>query len=320
MEAPDLADAAVFENLTGETLVKQQGEINGQGIALIGMERCTVMIMDTSAYCYCKGLRDSRVLIGPCAGKVTLEDCTNCVVSLAAAGLALSRCQSLQVYAQVGSPVQLEACEDVGLGPFNAEYAGVEAQMAQGGMDLSVNGYSQVVDADGVAVAPDCWRLLDAAETWRPVEPAAEPNPEEYMNFGMPEPSLDAAALPSPVLPEPTEAEMYPEYAKWQAEWEASLLAKAEEQAKVKTENKKQAEDAMDTFFDERTDAKARRQAANRQVEEEKMTLLNNRIERGNEKPWESVTPIRAPRPLLRPRNPSSFSTPKLELVSNLNP
>jgi len=128
MEAPDLADAAVFENLTGETLVKQQGEINGQGIALIGMERCTVMIMDTSAYCYCKGLRDSRVLIGPCAGKVTLEDCTNCVVSLAAAGLALSRCQSLQVYAQVGSPVQLEACEDVGLGPFNAEYAGVEVR------------------------------------------------------------------------------------------------------------------------------------------------------------------------------------------------
>lgn len=69
-----------FYSLTGETLIKEPGSINGGEFYLDTLIDCTVYLLDNTALVYVDDCKNCTFHIGPVSGSCFLRTSENCTV------------------------------------------------------------------------------------------------------------------------------------------------------------------------------------------------------------------------------------------------
>lgn len=118
----------------GGTLVRRAGELTGQGFTLRDSTDVTVLLLDVTSTVKLDNVQDGRILIGPCAGAVTLRNCRRCVIAVAAKQLHLRNCEACVINCSIDEGPTLDGSSDVTFGAYNAAYPELDGQWAAAGL------------------------------------------------------------------------------------------------------------------------------------------------------------------------------------------
>nr|XP_033795677.1 tubulin-specific chaperone C [Geotrypetes seraphini] len=142
---PPAAESGI-SGLECETLVKGADEVQGRDVLLSHLRNCTVKLLGSPSTLHVRHVRDSRVLCGPVATSVLVDECAGCVFAFPCQQLRTHRTRDTKVYLQVTSRAILEDCSGVQFAPFSWSYEGLDRDFEISGLDRSKNNWSHVDD------------------------------------------------------------------------------------------------------------------------------------------------------------------------------
>lgn len=185
-EKPDPKDF-VLSNLSGETLVRNPGQIRGYDFVIDNLSQCVVYLLDYSAQITIDDCTDCTFYIGPVEGSVFFRDCANCRISVSVAQFRMKSCKDCDVYVFSNSDPSIEYCSGLRFGPLNLSYPRQDEHFRSAKLSLDVDHWSQVFDfnlADGAhwkILPPDEW-----SEHVKAVEGESNPiNPvDRHVTYG----------------------------------------------------------------------------------------------------------------------------------------
>jgi hypothetical protein len=130
-------EAFSFSQERGKTLVLREGSISagssGDG-KLSDLTDCVILLMDVSSALRCDRLTRCKVLVGPVAGSVHLQDCKSCVFMLASRQVRIHDTYDTDFYLRVASNPIFEDCCGLRFAPYRLRYPALNAQMEQAGL------------------------------------------------------------------------------------------------------------------------------------------------------------------------------------------
>ena len=153
----------VFENRTGETLVKPPGSIDGQQFQLDGCEDCEIYLLDTCDSVMIDDCKRCKIVVGPTTGSVFLRDCVSCVVVCACRQFRTRDCVDIDTRLLVATRPIIETSTNMKFGCFDFHWKGLEGQLRESGMSAFGNFWSHVFNFNP-DTQPD-WSLVPAEST-----------------------------------------------------------------------------------------------------------------------------------------------------------
>ena len=118
----------MFKGRSGETLVRNPGQVDGQQFVVEEVEDCDLWLLDHSATVSVDKATNSRFFIGPCASSVFIRDCTNCKFVVACQQMRLRDCKGLDILIYCKTQPILEPSDTIRVGCFDVFYDGLQQQ------------------------------------------------------------------------------------------------------------------------------------------------------------------------------------------------
>eukprot|EP01012_Entosiphon_sulcatum_P038015 TRINITY_DN4904_c2_g1_i1.p1 TRINITY_DN4904_c2_g1~~TRINITY_DN4904_c2_g1_i1.p1 ORF type:complete len:784 (+),score=77.20 TRINITY_DN4904_c2_g1_i1:54-2405(+) len=177
------------------------------------LRHCRIQIMDICAGVRIASSENCYFLVGPCAGPVTISDCTDCVVIVAGKEIQFDRCRQLKVFLHCAEAPVFTQCHSLVLAPWHVAYPRLASQCFAA--DLAIenkwnaalsSGFTvltsvprldlPVTDVAGNSLGP-CEPLPDVAQAQS--DPTAETDFVEHPWFSWPLPPSPTASCASDI-------------------------------------------------------------------------------------------------------------------------
>jgi protein XRP2 len=131
-------------NLTGQTVVKRPGSINGQQFVVMGCEDCDSWVCDHCEMVTIDRSRNCRIFIGPCESSIFVRNCANVKLVAACRQFRTRDCEDLDVLMHCVSQPTIETSKRVRFGCFQFFYFALGAQFEKARLPVFNNRWSEV--------------------------------------------------------------------------------------------------------------------------------------------------------------------------------
>jgi hypothetical protein len=170
-----------FEQKSGETLIREPGQIAPYDFSIDTLDRCVVYLMDKIAQVTVDRVANSRLHFGPVEGSIFLRDCENSVVTACCGQFRLKNCKNLYIFLYCDSDPSIEYSSGLIFGPYNFSYPLQDQHFAQAKLDNNHDLWSQVFDFN--KSEDEHWRIM---------------RPEEFKLLNWEKPELGEPVNPVP--------------------------------------------------------------------------------------------------------------------------
>lgn len=152
-------------DLTGETVAKMPGEINGQQFIIQNNKNCNIFIMDHTDTVTIDDCINCQLFIGPCAGSVFFRDCQDCKVVVACQQFRTRDCKKMDFFLCCATQPIIESSSAMKFACFQFFYPELEGQFEAAKLSVFNNNWGNIHDYTPAA-GERTWSLLpEAAST-----------------------------------------------------------------------------------------------------------------------------------------------------------
>lgn len=155
-----------FSGRTEEILSLSHEVICKKDIVLTNLVGCTVKLIGSPSTLHMASLHNCRIMSGPVATSVFIDDCADCTFLLACQQLRIHNTRHCNIYSHVTSRSIIEDSTQVGFAPYNWKYENMEHHFKIAGLDINRNNWNLVDDFNWLASdkpSPN-WHILKADE------------------------------------------------------------------------------------------------------------------------------------------------------------
>ncbi|XP_037073515.1 tubulin-specific chaperone C-like, partial [Pollicipes pollicipes] len=163
---PPPADECGFRDRSDAPLQLRGAAVTGRDVTLTCLTRCRVRVTGAPATVHLSHLRDCRLLLGPVATSVFLEDCRGCTLAVACQQLRAHTSADCDIYLHVTSRAVVEHCERLRFAPYSLGGEDVRADWATTGLSADRNSWNDVDDFNWLSKAQRSpnWSILPEEE------------------------------------------------------------------------------------------------------------------------------------------------------------
>ncbi|XP_022086906.1 protein XRP2-like [Acanthaster planci] len=144
-DRPDPKDFTL-ENLSGETVGRVPGKVNGQQFLIKNCQNCHIYVFDHSATITVDKCLDCTIFLGPIKGSVFLRNCTSCKCVIACQQFRSRDCKAIDVFLHCGSQPIIEASTKMRFGCFQYQYPELTDQFTKSGLSPYRNLWDNIYD------------------------------------------------------------------------------------------------------------------------------------------------------------------------------
>ncbi|PNF16736.1 Tubulin-specific chaperone C [Cryptotermes secundus] len=155
-----------FSGRTEENLSLSDEVICRKDIVLTNLVGCTVKLVGSPSTLHMASLHNCRIMSGPVARSVFIEDCVDCTFILACQQLRIHNTKHCVMYSHVTSRTVIEDSTQLGFAPYSLKYENMEHHFKIAGLDININNWNLVDDFNWLASdkpSPN-WHILKADE------------------------------------------------------------------------------------------------------------------------------------------------------------
>ncbi|RZF36052.1 hypothetical protein LSTR_LSTR005868 [Laodelphax striatellus] len=155
-----------FRSRRDETLKMSGNELAGKDIEISDIDNCTITLIGSPSTLHVTGIRRSRILCGPVATSVFVENCTDCTLVFACQQLRIHSTENARFYMHVTSRAIIEDSVGIGFAPYNLHYEGIDEHFKQSALDHSRNNWNAIDDFNWLASdtpSPN-WSIIEEAD------------------------------------------------------------------------------------------------------------------------------------------------------------
>ncbi|XP_020626474.1 protein XRP2-like [Orbicella faveolata] len=146
-------------DLTGETVAKMPGEINGQQFIIQNNKNCNIFIMDHTDTVTIDDCINCQLFIGPCAGSVFFRDCQDCKVVVACQQFRTRDCKKMDFFLCCATQPIIESSSAMKFACFQFFYPELEGQFEAAKLSVFNNNWGNIHDYTPAA-GERTWSLL----------------------------------------------------------------------------------------------------------------------------------------------------------------
>ncbi|KAH8409498.1 hypothetical protein KR222_007278, partial [Zaprionus bogoriensis] len=154
-------------------IVLRGEQVNGLDITISNVHKCLVELQGHAGSVQISNASQCTLLCGPVARSFFAEQLERCTIAIACQQLRLHTSLATRIYLHVTCRAIIEDCRQIEIDVYNYDYAELEADYAQSGLNKSQNNYTDVADFNWLspAVPSPNWTLLKdhAAPNWSAV-------------------------------------------------------------------------------------------------------------------------------------------------------
>lgn len=279
-------------DLSGETVYKQPGSINGESFVLKNLEGCSVYLLDYTSEVEVTNCNNCQIFIGPVDGPAIFDSCSNSTVAVACQQFQARTCSNVEFGLYCATHPSISSSTGIRFSCWAGAYPGLTGHFALANLDPKQNNWNKVFDGSAEEEGDSNFTLLEGIEYWEvPLEgagtlenPVSGPDgtpyqpPEEEeaaapavesapLVFEAPaENGVGAAALVTPVEEDGPE---HPAVAAMRERMRARVREQSSHEGGLKEELRAHAKQWLDAFNEQRLSLKAKRAADNRAAQEE---------------------------------------------------
>ncbi|XP_044174947.1 protein XRP2-like [Acropora millepora] len=174
----DPKDYSIID-VTGETVGKLPGEINGQQFIIQNCQNCNIFILDHTDSIQVDDCTDCRIAIGPCSGSVFFRDCKECQVVVACQQFRTRDCKKMDFFLCCATQPVIESSSGMKFGCYQYYYRELASQFEAANLSVFNNNWSSIFDFTPAA-GETTWILLP--EDARLSEYMSSPDTEKFAN------------------------------------------------------------------------------------------------------------------------------------------
>lgn len=155
-----------FSGRTEENLSLPHEVICKKDVLLTNLVGCTVKLIGSPGTLHMASLHNCRIMCGPVARSVFIDDCADCTFLLACQQLRIHNTKHCDIYSHISSRTIIEDSTQVGFAPYNWKYENMEHHFKIAGLDININNWNLVDDFNWLASdepSPN-WHILKADE------------------------------------------------------------------------------------------------------------------------------------------------------------
>ncbi|GJQ09545.1 hypothetical protein GpartN1_g1336.t1 [Galdieria partita] len=162
----DESALVVFENLIDKTsnVTSCLGNTDNRGldVRFLNCNNCCLYLNSWIRDCQVKGMANCKVMIGPVQTAAYVQECTDCVIYVAAQQVRIHDCQRCVLRVQSKQGSILERSKDIVFGPYNYQYPGIEEDFQKVGLYCEKDSWKKVRDFQFFSNRKEQhWRLME---------------------------------------------------------------------------------------------------------------------------------------------------------------
>mmetsp|Transcript_20303 Transcript_20303/g.24280 ORF Transcript_20303/g.24280 Transcript_20303/m.24280 type:complete len:355 (+) Transcript_20303:273-1337(+) len=146
-----------WEQLKGETKVKEPGAVAGQQFMIDECEDCNLFLFDHNATVTIDGCKNCTIFIGPCESSIFIRDCTDCKCVFMCRQFRTRGCDGLDIMLYCLTRPVIETSKRLRFGCLEYHYDALESQMTATQFSKYTNFWSYIHD---FTPAPKNWTFL----------------------------------------------------------------------------------------------------------------------------------------------------------------
>ncbi|CAH3168235.1 unnamed protein product [Porites lobata] len=148
-----------ISNVTGETVGKLPGEINGQQFIIQNCQGCNIFILDHTDSVTIDDCINCRIVLGPCGGSVFFRDCKDCKVVVACQQFRTRDCKKMDFFLCCATQPIIESSSGMKFACYQYFYPELEGQFDAARLSIFNNNWSKLYDFTPAA-GETTWSLL----------------------------------------------------------------------------------------------------------------------------------------------------------------
>ncbi|KAG9484396.1 tubulin-specific chaperone C [Eleutherodactylus coqui] len=155
-----------LQGLSGQVLFMEADDIRQKDVQLSQLRDCTVTLPGSPATLHMRELRGCKVLCGPVASSVFVDNCADCIFAFPCQQLRTHSSRDSRFYLHVTSRAIIEDCRGLLFAPFTWSYPGIQQDYERAGLDQNRNNWETVDDFNWLAmdVRSPNWSILPEDE------------------------------------------------------------------------------------------------------------------------------------------------------------
>ncbi|XP_044140800.1 tubulin-specific chaperone C [Bufo gargarizans] len=160
------ADQCGLRGLSGQVLFMEAEEIGQKDVQLSQLRQCTITLRGSPATLHMRDLSGCKVLCGPVATSVFVDNCSDCLFTFPCQQLRTHSSTDCRFYLHVTSRAIIEDCSGLHFAPFTWSYPGIQRDYELTGLDQSWNNWDLVDDFNWLAmdVRSPNWKVIPEEE------------------------------------------------------------------------------------------------------------------------------------------------------------
>jgi hypothetical protein len=140
-----------FSGRTEEILSLSHEVISNRDTVLTNLVGCIVKLVGSPGTLYMTSLHNCRIMSGPVATSVFIDDCEDCTFFVACQQLRIHNTEHCDVYSYVTSRTIIEDSTQIGFAPYSWKYENMEQHFKIAGLDVNRNNWNLVDDFNWLA-------------------------------------------------------------------------------------------------------------------------------------------------------------------------
>lgn len=171
-----------ISDVTGETIGKLPGELNGQQFIIQNCQGCNIFVLDHTDSVTIDDCINCRIVIGPCKGSVFFRDCKDCKVVVACQQFRTRDCKKMDFFLCCDSQPIIESSSGMKFACYQYFYPELEGQFKAAGLSVFNNNWSKLYDFTPAA-GEATWSLLPEDASARVEDYIPLPDTERFSNI-----------------------------------------------------------------------------------------------------------------------------------------
>jgi len=136
----------VIKNKVGETIVKEEGSINGEQFMVEECKDCDIFLVDHIATAFIDYCENCRIFVGPIESSVMIRNCKGCNIIMACQQFRSRDCSDCRIALFCSTEPIIETSSNMQFACFDFFYFSLREQFCRAKLRLWNNKWSQIYD------------------------------------------------------------------------------------------------------------------------------------------------------------------------------
>ncbi|KAL3155130.1 hypothetical protein ABBQ38_011187 [Trebouxia sp. C0009 RCD-2024] len=155
-----------FTDVTGQTLTKEPGSLNGESFVLKSLTDCTVYLLDYTSEVEVTDCKNCKIFIGPVDGPAIFNNCNSSQVTVACQQFQAKNCQDIRFGIYCCTQPSITGCSKIRIGCWMGAYPTLTAHFAAANLDPQANLWDKVYDISAEDGAQQSFEFVQSAHYW----------------------------------------------------------------------------------------------------------------------------------------------------------